>query len=180
MGLFEHFPYCNFHGLNLDWLMKKVKELEEKVEIHNNWIGNWSVCKDYHWERTDSDHSGGSLIAAKSDNCWMRSVRYRITGRIIEYEIVFYPDPNGTFPMTGEEIWFDMPGWIYGYPYTFNLKMNDPDLGLLADKGDYLFRTSDSGKLRVWVRNPERHQYSVHGWIVKAESLNEPSEVLPN
>ena len=32
MGIFEHFPYTNFHELNLDWLLKAVKELDKKVE----------------------------------------------------------------------------------------------------------------------------------------------------
>lgn len=32
MGLFEQFPYCNFHELNLDWILKKLKELDEKVD----------------------------------------------------------------------------------------------------------------------------------------------------
>ena len=31
MGLFEQFPYCNFHELNLDWILKKIKELDDKV-----------------------------------------------------------------------------------------------------------------------------------------------------
>ena len=26
MGLFEHFPYTNYHDLNLDWIVQKVKE----------------------------------------------------------------------------------------------------------------------------------------------------------
>lgn len=29
MALFEHFPYTNFHDLNLDQLAKKIEELEE-------------------------------------------------------------------------------------------------------------------------------------------------------
>ena len=32
MGLFEQFPYTNFHELNLDWILKKIKELNEKVD----------------------------------------------------------------------------------------------------------------------------------------------------
>lgn len=31
MGLFEHFPYTNFHELNLDWLLNKVKYLSNSV-----------------------------------------------------------------------------------------------------------------------------------------------------
>lgn len=32
MGMFEHFPYTNFHDLNLDWLLKKVKEIEDSLK----------------------------------------------------------------------------------------------------------------------------------------------------
>lgn len=32
MGLFEQFPYANFHELNLDWILKKIKELDKKVD----------------------------------------------------------------------------------------------------------------------------------------------------
>lgn len=32
MGIFEQFPYTNFHELNLDWLLNAVKKLDKKVE----------------------------------------------------------------------------------------------------------------------------------------------------
>lgn len=32
MGLFEHFPYTNFHELNLDWWIDAMKKLEARVE----------------------------------------------------------------------------------------------------------------------------------------------------
>ena len=32
MGLFEQFPYSNFHELNLDWILAKIKELDKKVD----------------------------------------------------------------------------------------------------------------------------------------------------
>lgn len=32
MGLFDQFPYTNFHDLNLDWMIEKIKELEARIE----------------------------------------------------------------------------------------------------------------------------------------------------
>lgn len=32
MGIFEHFPYTNFHDLNLDKILERTKEAEEAVE----------------------------------------------------------------------------------------------------------------------------------------------------
>lgn len=32
MGLFEHFPYTNFHQLNLDWIVRQLKKKEDRVE----------------------------------------------------------------------------------------------------------------------------------------------------
>ena len=40
MGLFEHFPYTNFHELNLDWIIKTVKDLDEKVNSIEDRIYN--------------------------------------------------------------------------------------------------------------------------------------------
>lgn len=32
MGLFEHFPYSNFHELNLDWIISEIKKLRDDVD----------------------------------------------------------------------------------------------------------------------------------------------------
>lgn len=32
MGFFNNFPYTNFHNINLDWIVKTVKESTEKIE----------------------------------------------------------------------------------------------------------------------------------------------------
>lgn len=38
MGLFENFPYTNFHNLNLDWIIKVLKNaVTELEEIQTNW-----------------------------------------------------------------------------------------------------------------------------------------------
>lgn len=31
MGVFEHFPYVNFHELNFSWMIAKIKELEDVI-----------------------------------------------------------------------------------------------------------------------------------------------------
>lgn len=31
MGVFEHFPYVNFHELNFSWVIAKIKELEDVI-----------------------------------------------------------------------------------------------------------------------------------------------------
>ena len=33
MGIFEHFPYVNFHELNADWIIKKLKEVEDRKMV---------------------------------------------------------------------------------------------------------------------------------------------------
>lgn len=42
MGLFENFPYTNFHELNLDWVIKTMKALDEKVDSIEDRIYNKS------------------------------------------------------------------------------------------------------------------------------------------
>ena len=32
MEIFNGFPFSNFQQLNLDWIIKKLKELEERLE----------------------------------------------------------------------------------------------------------------------------------------------------
>lgn len=32
MGLFEHFPYTNFHDLNLDWVIKTMKAIKDSLD----------------------------------------------------------------------------------------------------------------------------------------------------
>lgn len=41
MGLFEHFPYTNFHGLNLDWLLAKYKELDGDVKALKEYVSTF-------------------------------------------------------------------------------------------------------------------------------------------
>lgn len=42
MPLFNNFPYTNFHEMNLDWMVKKIKELEPLQESVNEIAGKYN------------------------------------------------------------------------------------------------------------------------------------------
>lgn len=54
MGVFEQFPYTNFHDLNLDWILKKLKDFEKDLTdfVAQNAIKyanpiDWNIEKQY-------------------------------------------------------------------------------------------------------------------------------------
>ena len=46
MGLFEHFPYTNFHELNLSWLLRDLKALSGKMEDLEKYIHDLNIPED--------------------------------------------------------------------------------------------------------------------------------------
>lgn len=52
MGLFEHFPYTNFHSLNIQWAIEKIKELLQQGETLYSQLEDW---------KTDTDTELGTL-----------------------------------------------------------------------------------------------------------------------
>lgn len=64
MGLFDSFPLSNAYSVNLDWIMKKIKEVEEFVKNYAAvnkvaYAGVWDITKQYpQWALvTDGDTS---------------------------------------------------------------------------------------------------------------------------
>lgn len=47
MGAFEHFPYTNFQDLNLDWILKQLKSLEDDVKEVVELSKTWTEQVDY-------------------------------------------------------------------------------------------------------------------------------------
>lgn len=95
MGLFDNFPYTNFHELNLDWLIKSFVELKSYVEQYtavNNvsYAGIWDITKQYpQWSIVvDGENSYLSKqpvpagIAIDNDKYWlhMADLDPRISG----------------------------------------------------------------------------------------------------
>ena len=43
MAFYDKFPYTNFHELNLDWILTKVRELETDIDEINAWKETFSA-----------------------------------------------------------------------------------------------------------------------------------------
>lgn len=71
MALFENFPYTNFHEMNMDWLLKKVKELGAQVAEFEALLENGPVA-DVKTQvsgtyTTIKDSNGIALLPGASD-----------------------------------------------------------------------------------------------------------------
>ena len=99
MGLFDSFPRSNAYAVNLDWIMKKIREVEEFVRNYaavNNvaYAGVWDITKQYpQWALvTDGDSSWMSLkpvpvgIPLENAEYWQKlaDLDPRISGIIVQ------------------------------------------------------------------------------------------------
>lgn len=68
-GFINQFPYSDFHSMNLDWILNKVKEIAAEIndfEAANkvSIVGEWDITKQYQaWSIVNND--GYSYIALK-------------------------------------------------------------------------------------------------------------------
>lgn len=77
MALFENFPYTNFHEMNLDYLLKRIKEVEalivagSVIDVEANVSGNWVSQKDaagiVHLPAGDHNTIGGLKYESTAD-----------------------------------------------------------------------------------------------------------------
>ena len=72
MGLFENFPYANFHELNLDWILHELKELETEitnfVSINSVKYANpitWDITSQYETNTVVLDSSGNAYLSVQ-------------------------------------------------------------------------------------------------------------------
>ena len=72
MGLFENFPYTNFHELNLDWILHELKELETEitnfVAINSVKYANpiiWDITSQYETNTVVLDSSGNAYLSVQ-------------------------------------------------------------------------------------------------------------------
>ena len=72
MGLFENFPYANFHELNLDWILHELKDLETEitnfVAINSVKYANpitWDITSQYETNTVVLDSSGNAYLSVQ-------------------------------------------------------------------------------------------------------------------
>lgn len=58
MGMFEHFPYTNFHDLNLDWILRHLKSLRDRLE---------ELIKEYNKTKVPGGGMTNQVLTKKSD-----------------------------------------------------------------------------------------------------------------
>ena len=69
MGLFEQFPYSNFHELNLDWVLKLLKELDEKITNFVS-INSIKYANPLQWDITNQ-YGQNTVVVDKNGNAYL-------------------------------------------------------------------------------------------------------------
>lgn len=69
MGLFEQFPYANFHELNLDWILDTLKQLDESVTKFIS-INSIKYANPIQWDIT-SQYEKNTVVLDKHGNAYL-------------------------------------------------------------------------------------------------------------
>lgn len=72
MGLFETFPYANFHEMNMDWILHELKQLETEISnfvaINSVKYANpiiWDITSQYETNTVVLDSSGNAYLSVQ-------------------------------------------------------------------------------------------------------------------
>lgn len=97
MGVFEHFPYTNFHDLNTDWILKIIKDLDAKVDDLEDWKATHEAEYAQLKAFMDSINAGNIPPAfIQSMRNWLIDNAYDIIGSYVKF-INFGLSDNGYF-----------------------------------------------------------------------------------
>ena len=108
MGLFDHFPYTNFHELNLDWLLKKYKELDAHTDQIQSWIDTHEEQYNELKELVDKLYAGEfSPEFVTSLINWYKDNIIDIIGEMVK-QVYFGVTDDGYFVAYIPESWNDI------------------------------------------------------------------------
>lgn len=145
MGVFEQFPYTNFHDLNLDWIVKKVKTMSDTLESFileveqdiKDEVDSWL---DAHPEATTTVLDG-AITEAKLDPDMVDATRSWIN---IKSVCPGYVLDNSTIAQAITDA-LAISRYIYipAGNYTFNAEIS-ADCHIILDKDCYISTDNDT------------------------------------
>lgn len=108
MGIFEHFPYTNFHELNADWLLKNYHLLVTALEDIKDWISTHE--QEYNeLKRLYDQLERGELPEATYEQLkiWINNNMVSIIGTAIKM-VAFDLTPDGYLRATIPDSWSEL------------------------------------------------------------------------
>ena len=151
MGLFDQFPYSNFHEMNQDWLLQKMRELlEAMAELNQSWEDMKTWIQDY-FKNLDIDEEIKAAILDRiaimaADGTLDALISRAIAADIPQYTAPVFVDSTDSMTDTDRIYVLTTDGSIYAYngsefydtglDYTFDGSGYISQSGVLADNTD--------------------------------------------
>lgn len=118
MGVFDHFPYTNFHELNLSWCLKLLREFDVKLDELEEWRNTHEQEYKELKEFMDAINSGNfpdSMIQAMRE--WLAANALDLIGELVK-TVFFGITDDGYFVAYIPESWSDIIFATTGYDIT--------------------------------------------------------------